>query len=347
MKPYQTLTRSGQIIRLRALAEQALTEYDLDVFQLHPLQHWSNTTFRVEARATDPLSSEPARYALRIQHPDLNSKRAIRSELDWLATINRETDLVVPDPIPNKHGKLLTTVSIPGIPEPRHCVIFHWIYGRFFKSQLGVAGLEQVGEFMAKLHNHSATYNPPSWFTRKRWDYHGIQGTALGIDPRQSRKALSKEQLVVLDATAEMLKQLMLDLGEKPEIFGLIHGDLYQGNYLFLNQKVRAIGFDSCGWGYYSYDIGVTFSTLQHLPNFPALRIAFLRGYRRFRPLSAKLEATIPIFMAGRLLGHTLRLASDLRELAAGRQASIRIERQIASLNNFLNEHRPAHVENV
>jgi Ser/Thr protein kinase RdoA (MazF antagonist) len=31
--------------------------------------------------------------------------------------------------------------------------------------------------------------------------------------------------------------------------------DLHQWNYLFLDQALRAIDFDDCGWGYYAYDM--------------------------------------------------------------------------------------------
>ena len=85
-------------------------------------------------------------------------------------------------------------------------------------------------------------------------------------------------------------------LGQGPETFGLVHGDLHQENYLFHQGQVRAIDFDDCGFGHYIYDIAVTLFNVRFRDNTPQLRESFLAGYRSIRPLSAEHEQYLDTF---------------------------------------------------
>jgi hypothetical protein len=77
----------------------------------------------------------------------------------------------VPEPVSTRDGALVTTASVPGVPEPRDCVVLRWVDGRFLRLQLDTKELERVGEFMAKLHRHAERFVAPPGFFRKRWDY--------------------------------------------------------------------------------------------------------------------------------------------------------------------------------
>ncbi len=329
MKRFQDLTPGGQFRRLRRLAQTALEAFDVQVSSLSPLQHWLNTTFRVE-------TSQGARYALRIHRPGFQAQSMVRSELLWLTAICQETDLHVPEPLLTRDWRLLTTVSMPGVPEPRHCVLFHWVTGSFRHTRLSATALERVGAFMARLHLHAASFKPPAGFVRLRWDHAGLMGEALGVDPQKSRAALTEHQRQTIDDTAGRVREAMDALGEGPEVFGLIHADLHQGNYLFHKGQVRAIDFDTSGWGHYVYDVAVTFSTLQTWKTYPALRAAFLKGYRQVRQLSLDQEAHLDTFIAARLLAHTLWLAGHLDEPMFQERAPQRVASQIDELERFL-----------
>src|SRR6185312_7496739 len=108
----------------------------------------------------------------------------------------------------------------------------------------------------ATLHQHvQQQWTPPAGFIRKRWDIVGLRGEVLGIDPAKSRNHLKRGDCEVLDAIAETVQRAMRELGNGSDVFGLIHGDLHQGNYLFHKGKVHAIDFDTSGWGYFVYDV--------------------------------------------------------------------------------------------
>src|SRR5262245_25988595 len=106
MKAFEALTYAGQVRRLRRLAERALGAYGLGGARLAALTNSENMTFRVDA-------PDGERYVLRIHRPNRKSVAAIRSELLWLAALRRDTDLIVPDPVPSADGALVTLAEAP------------------------------------------------------------------------------------------------------------------------------------------------------------------------------------------------------------------------------------------
>jgi Ser/Thr protein kinase RdoA (MazF antagonist) len=85
-------------------------------------------------------------------------------------------------------------------------------------------------------------------------------------------------------------------------VFGLIHADLHQENYLFHHGEVRAIDFDDCGYGHFLYDIAVALGEVGHRQDEPALRTALLADYRSIRLLPEAHERYLDSFFALRRL---------------------------------------------
>jgi outer membrane protein assembly factor BamB len=240
MQRFEDLPRSTKIRRMRRLAQTALTAYGLEQAQITPLQHFLNTTFRIGIPHTKQ------RYVLRISRARYQDAATIRSELLWLQAIRRETDLVVPEPLANRDGLLLTTVEVPGVLEPRHCVLFRWVYGRFHSARLCPADLERVGEFMAKLHLHVQHFTMPQGFTRKRWDLGGDGEPAL-IPVTNARKSQSRSGRIpiqrrlvgsrlsaltaVLVVVLLVASALALFSSRHPSSVGSVPGTLYTISY--------------------------------------------------------------------------------------------------------------------
>jgi len=63
---------------------------------------------------------------------------------------------------------------------------------------------------------------------------------------------------------------------------------------------------------------------------------AFLNGYRKVRPLSLEHEQYLGIFIASRIMGHTLWLAAHIGEPAFGPKAALRVAYQVNILKDFL-----------
>ncbi|MCI0398355.1 MAG: phosphotransferase, partial [Chloroflexi bacterium] len=250
MTPFDSLTHRGQVQRLKRLAMVALAEYDLSPRTLTPLVHLFNTTFRID--------TNNGRYVLRINRPEHRSLAEIHSEMVWLAAISRETELVVPNPLANRAGQLVTTMAVAGVPEPRHCALFQWVDGRFRRKSLNPGVLAAVGRFMARLHDHARQFVPPDGFLRQHLELNGEVGQIANQALAQDGGLLSAEQRQVVIESMEKLQPLIDAVGQGPGVYNLIHADLHQANYLLHNGQVRAIDFDDCGWGHLAYDIAVT-----------------------------------------------------------------------------------------
>jgi Ser/Thr protein kinase RdoA (MazF antagonist) len=300
MKDFNTLSDRGQMRRMRKLAEVALVPYQIDSVGLTLINPIENTTYRVDA-ASDQ------RYCLRIHRPG-GDVATIRSELLWLAAIRRDTDLVVPDPMVASDGSLVTVAAMDGVPGSRCCVLFRWVEGRFVHQtqQLSLDMIARVGTFMARLHRHAEHWIPPHEFVRGRIDHatlHDPAFVATGL--AKGAPLLTAGDDAIITTTIERVAATLQVLGEGSQVFGLIHADLVPANYLFHNGEVRGIDFDDCMWSYYLYDIALALRALEDTENYPALRAAFLNGYRNMRALAWDPEAHLETFLA---MSHVVRL---------------------------------------
>lgn len=295
--------------RLRRLGRAALDAFGLDDARLTTLRHQHNTTFKVEA--------DGGPYVLRINRPDVHSAASIGSETAWLSALRRDTNLGVPDPVATPDGSMTVLADAAGIPEPRLCVLFRWLDGRFLDDRLTPRHLGLVGELTAALQNHADGWIPTPGFARPR--LHALTaagrrestaGSTVEAASGDHPTASDAEQCMWLvtnlmspDAVSTVAQAIevvwtttneLLALGSE---FGLIHGDLHYENFMFHDGTARAIDFDDCGWGFHLYDLAVTLWELEDRPRYNEMRTALLERYSRFRPLperhSAHLKALV------------------------------------------------------
>jgi Ser/Thr protein kinase RdoA (MazF antagonist) len=252
---------------------------------------------------------------LRVARPDGPSLAMARSEATWLAALRRDTDLVVPGPVPTREGELVCVVADGGVPEPRVCVLFRWVEGRFVDQRLTATHLERVGVFTARLQACGAQFAPPAGFDRGPVDHVTSFGRTRsdGLAPEVAERAAALVDQVhpagggrVIAAVIDHARAARDALGRGPAVFGLIHADLHQENYLFHRGEVRAIDFDDCGYGPYLYDLAVTLLELLGRPDYPGLRAALLAGYRSVAPLPVEHERLVDTFMALRAVQLTM-----------------------------------------
>jgi Ser/Thr protein kinase RdoA (MazF antagonist) len=302
MADERSLSRRGEIGRLRTLGREALASFGVAQARLTLLRHETNTTFRVDAAGD--------RYVLRISRAGARTGETIASEMMWLAALRTSTNLSVPEPVAAADGTFVAVASHAGMPEPRPCVLLRWMNGRFVDAGLTPRHLSRVGELMAGLQDHAEGWTRPPGFVRHRVDTLTVVansdsasasptpattdvpsrddadralGLAAGLLSADAARIVAEALDLVWDTTRR------LAAGEGSA--GLIHGDLHQENYFFHTGTARAIDFDDCGWGFHLYDLAVTISEIEGRPAYERLRDALLDRYARLRALPSDADA--------------------------------------------------------
>lgn len=257
------------------LAIEALRNYGLENAQLTRLGGASNTNFKVDA--------DDKSYVLRLHRSAYHDRVSISSELAWLISLQSDTALVIPKPIVNLNGELVTSVSADSEPEML-CTLMSWVKGKIPPTvdALTDEQLAKVGSLMAQLHIHSQQFEPSAGFKRKRFDEAHFSGRLEVLYTALSNTELDKSDLQSLKVNASHIITYFAHLERKQDSFGVIHADFHSGNYLLCDEKVCIIDFDRCGFGFYLYDLALALMELDEQQ-----RKVFLQGYETVKPLPA------------------------------------------------------------
>jgi Ser/Thr protein kinase RdoA (MazF antagonist) len=297
IEAFASLSRRGQLGRLRRLGRAALASYGLEGARLTLLRHEHNTTFRVDAGGGP--------YVLRINRPNVHTLETIASEMAWLDALRRDTRLGVPTPVAACDRSLVVVAHDPGIPDPHACVLLRWLTGRFVDQRLAPAHMRRVGALAARLQEHAMGWPRPSEFVRPRVDTlttkarleslaHSPEVARQGDHPTQDdaerslrlvEELVSSDDASVFASALEVVWATTRLLAGETTAFGLVHGDLHCENVLFHGSEARAIDFDDCGWGFHLYDVAVALWELEGRPRYDELRDALLEAYGESRAL--------------------------------------------------------------
>ena len=335
MKRFEELTTVGQARRLRRLAADALAQFGLPGAQFALIQHWENTTYRVDhgpERRPHTLGDPyvPGRYLLRLHRPDEVSQAFIASEAAWLEALARDTDICVPAPVhAPEHGAALVYPNdcFPGLGGSPHghrvCSLLRWVPGRILKKKGRRRDhLRKLGGLMARLHQHATDWSPPSALRVNRWDGPTLMGRRceLGLDP-DVWNDLPTEISDLFLRCEERLAGPMQRFETQPDTWGLIHADLHFNNVLFAGDDIRPIDFNDCGHGPFVLDIACA---LLHFdppgPDRP-WQDAFVSGYTQVRPLPPGTREHLDLFLAARQITLLLWCQTCARHRAAFREA--------------------------
>lgn len=312
---------------------QALDAYTIDsgAASLQLLNATNNIVYqvRVLGRNRDVRS-----FVLRIHRsPDVITQ-ALASELEWLHTL-QTTHLRVPTPVPTRDATLFGVVT--GFPDalPRYHTLFNWLEGQFLPTkQQDNAAATQVGYFTASLHQQSQTFVPSPAFTRRSLDAEHLFDWPAIEAARDRYGLFTNEQITLFHSVQERVQHICRHLDTRQGTYGLIHADLIWKNYFFHEQGVGAVDFESCGWGYYLYDLAPTLVGYYDEPHYESLRAGLLKGYRAVRPLLVEDEAMLDVFMAARHVVscawlarrvHDERFRLQAPEIVASRTKAIRL----------------------
>lgn len=323
VKPYDQLTRRGQLRRIRQLAETALHHYGLGGARLTFLRYFANVTYRIDLPGQiHPVDYGspylPNRYLLRVL---LSGDREFaEGEMVWLAALSGEAGLPVPMPVPTLNCELMVRVTTPGLPAGRIVSLMRWVDGRRQTADLGVHQYEAWGRMVGQLHAFAATWQPPAGFQRYIWDWQGLLG---GRGFREPVDELVESMPEVLQepfrAASAEVRVTMDALGKGRDAFGMVHGDMYQENILFKGDRVIPIDFEDCGFGYWLTDIAIALEKNPWTETWFRSRDAFLSGYNRVHPLPDSQMKALDTFLAADYATSVLWATAFMRDDPARR----------------------------
>ncbi len=281
------------------VANRAVAEYDIKSYTLIFIRHSDAVTFKVESPGLGT-------YLLRIHVPITEAMGAhgadsvsLKSELLWLKDLSQNTDLVLQEPVRNRTGALVTQVPMANAAPPINCTLLRWVKGQPYHRDLeSVQTASQIGEILAKLHNHASQWEIPEGFKRPQRDIGYFERALRNIQPALKDGRISPSDYSEFDTSIAILTDTLRSLNEDRQTHGIMHADTQKGNMLYHDGKIRLIDFSFCAFGNFMFDLGVCFSDMKE-----NLHRAFLEGYQGLRTLPDEYQKLIEGFFVGSMVG--------------------------------------------
>jgi len=253
-----------------------------------------NAVYRVDMTDGDPI-------VIRLHSLGYHTKQEIESELAWIEAVRNESEVVTAPVLRTPSGESVVSAQAEGL-DSRYAVVFGYLGGREPVAGNWISDFRLLGRTTALLHQHALKWQPPSYFTRFRWDLGGAVSANAHWGRWQNGPALNHEMVVTIDRAVELMTRRLQNFGQLENRFGLIHADFRLANVLMDDETVQVIDFDDCGFGWLLYDLAGALTFNEDDPMVPALIENWLKGYREVRPLSGADEAEIPSFILMRRL---------------------------------------------
>ncbi len=244
----------------------------------------SATLINISENLTYRLAAGEWRRILRVHRPGYHTRTGIESELAWLASVRARTGLSTAAAIPGRDGRLVQDAALD---TARHLVMFEHLDGRHIAPGEPMAPLfRRLGAQTARLHDHARGWTRPDRFERLTWDEAAVFGPSATWGDWRAAPNVTADIRAVLERVERAVTRRLADWGRAADRFGLIHADLRLANVLVDGQTLHLIDFDDCGFGWFGYDFAAAISFMEDDPQIPALRAAWVAGYREAGALS-------------------------------------------------------------
>jgi len=284
MVDFYRLSIDEQTARYSRLAVEALKLWGIEDCVPLPIKIRENAVFRV-------TTSGGKAAALRIHRHGYHSDAALVSELKWLRAL-REDGIAVPGIIATHAGGLFANVACEGVPETRQVDMLEWLDGAPLGSlEDGLSDtvtdipgtFREMGRTIASLHEHASKWPQPAGFERHAWDIDGL----LGDEPLWGRfweaDNLSVAERDLLQAARSRAREDLLDYGQPPRTYGLIHADYNLDNFVVDGTRIHVLDFDDAGFGWHQFDLATITIFFRGEDGFDAIWGALIEGYREIR----------------------------------------------------------------
>jgi Ser/Thr protein kinase RdoA (MazF antagonist) len=283
MRRFEMLTDEEKVVHYERLARKALSPYGMSDGRLRFIAHGHHLLFEVH------LAKGEGHYVLRIAPPD--SKRAdLLRELLWLASLGRDVDLAVPEPILTRSGEILRSVSIEGVPGTHPCMLLRWVEGTRIGKKSAPEDLERVGATIGRVHDHAEGFPWPREVAPARPRPDRLTVLLERLSSRRFDEGAAQSFERVLPRIAMLLGRL----DAQPRNLGVIHGDLRRDKILVDHGKIGIVGFDRSRMDYFLFDLLSAVEGFEETDEGHALSCRVVDGYRSTHPLPEDWEEIFP-----------------------------------------------------
>lgn len=300
-----------------ALVDAAVAQYDLDVAYVDEVRVTNNAVFRLLTPSRD--------YALRIHRSGYRSPTQIRSELAYLASLAEGSEVVVPLPVTTVSGDFVASVEAGD--RVRHASLVTWLEGEVRRPGRGAgpATMFRIGKALARIHQHSESFDPPDGFDLPTWD------VATIFDSERLRLVESVSHRRLIEQVARCADERFAERTPTPQAYGVLHHDFILLNCLHSGRQTAVIDFDDSGWGFYLQDLGGMLGNLKDYSSYRSLRRSFVDGYESVRAFPSADEWDLELMVALRhctsaLWLHELRGTGAMTEDLFERNLTYRIQ---------------------
>lgn len=256
-------------------------------FQISPLRQDECAWFGVGDGNTD-------RRILRVSEFGRHTPAEMESEIIWITELIHDTDLLIPRPVAGKSGRYVQTFGSPEDPDGGVCVLLSLPE----TALLGGAGSKQriyvqLGETAALLHQSALLWDAGEKLSRPTLPYESV----LSRRPAAGKSEPFAPEILpgLLAHAADTVRRRLEAFGRSEDRFGLIHGALCPENLLTLGDRMGALDFSACEFGWFLYDFAPAVDG-EPWDKLPELASAWLEGYRTQRKVSRKEAQMLPTF---------------------------------------------------
>lgn len=176
--------------------------------------------------------------------PDHHRTRPlIENELEWMQHL-RQQGIRAPGVIASQNSRQIETIESDG--EIHHVVAFERMPGRSLaqSGELSEQVAERWGRLLGRMNRIATDFRPNAPF---RWDGDRTGVTALG----QYAGALAENPLPILDTALDAIERM----DRTPEFYGVIHGDLHNGNVFLSGNDLYPFDFDECCYHWRMFEV--------------------------------------------------------------------------------------------
>lgn len=288
----------AQVAALAELARVALPAFGIDPSAtLETVTERENAVFR----ATEPGGAGTT-SAIRVHRAGYHTDAELRSHATWARALSTDGVVATAPVIETTDGDVVAHARHPSVPEQRQVTVLGWVPGTMLaEDDTGddVSTYRRVGELMARLHAHAGQWSPPPDFEVLSWDVDGLLGEAATWGRFWDASLVDDDGRALLARFRAHARRVLNDLGTGPDRFGLVHGDFLPENLLLgPDGGITLLDFDDCGRGWFLFDIATALFMPSIEETYPAVRDAFVEGYRGVRPFPDDEVALLPLFLA-------------------------------------------------